>query len=325
MENAKNTKSFNLKRLLTSNNMTLLLVFVLVVLVFSLINPKYFTLANAMNVLYAASIIGLLAIGETFLIIGGHIDLSSGASAALCGVMAALLIKAGIPWPLTMLIVLFLGAVVAALNAVLVNVFALQPFIATLATASVCEGVGYLICDGKSIGVTEQSFIYIGSGTLLGIPIPVIILVVFFLVFGFILARTTFGRSIYVIGGNVTAARLAGLSPKKISTQLYMISSMIAALAGMVAAARMHAGAPTAVHGSEFDGITAAVLGGVAFSGGSGTLVGCFIGLLIIQSFNNGLTVIGVSSFWQIVAKGLLLIAALILDYFRRTKLKNTD
>ena len=154
-------------------------------------------------------------------------------------------------------------------------------------------------------------------------PTPVIVLVVLFIVFGFVLSRTTFGRSVYMIGGNVTAARLAGLRPKIISTKLYLISSVIGAVAGILGAGRMHSGTPTAMTGAEFDAITATVLGGVAFTGGTGSLAGCFIGLLIIQCFNYGLNAVGVSSFWQIIAKGFLLIMALIIDYFRRTRMKS--
>lgn len=125
-----------------------------------------------------------------------------------------------------------------------------------------------------------------------------------------------------MIGGNPVAARLAGLNPKKISTILYIISSVIAGLAGVLMASKMHSGQPAGGAGAEIDAITAAILGGVAFSGGKGNLLGCFVGLLIIESFNTGLTVVNVSSFWQIVAKGLLLITALIMDFFRRKRLK---
>ena len=260
----------------------------------------------------------MLAIGETFLIIGGHIDLSNSALAAMSGVMVALLIKSGMPWPLAMLLVLLVGAVVGLINSTLANVFSIQPFIATLAVASICEGVGYIISDGRPIGVTNRSFINLGTYKLFGwIPVPVIILIVSFLVFGFILKKTTFGRKVYIIGGNAEAAHLAGINPKRISTVLYVLSSAIGALVGIILAARMHTGAPTAASGADFDAITAAVLGGVAFTGGKGTMVGCFIGLMIIQCFNTGLSVVGVSSFWQSVAKGLLLVFALVLDHFR--------
>jgi ribose transport system permease protein len=311
---------FSAKVLFRSNVFTLLIVMIFVLMVFSFLNKNYFTGDNAINILTAASIVGLLAIGQTYLIIAGHIDLSSGSAAAFAGVFAAIFVKSGMPWPLAMMIVVAVCLGVGLLNSLLVNIFDLQPFIATLATASVFEGLGYIICDGRPVGISDESFIFMGAGKVFGIPIPVIILIALFILFGFILAKTTFGRSVYMIGGNATAARLAGLRPKKISTVLYLLSSGISAAAGIILAARMHSGAPSAVHGSEFDAITATVLGGVAFTGGTGTMAGCFIGLVIIQCFNNGLTVVGVSSFWQIVAKGLLLIGALILDYFRRTK-----
>ena len=313
MENKKKLKLSEM--LLKSNSAILLLILIVVVIVFSVLNGNYFSTQNATNIFYSATTVGLLAIGETFLIIGGHIDLSNSALAAMSGVMVALLIKSGMPWPLAMLLVLLVGAVVGLINSTLANVFSIQPFIATLAVAS----------DGRPIGVTNRSFINLGTYKLFGwIPVPVIILIVSFLVFGFILKKTTFGRKVYIIGGNAEAAHLAGINPKRISTVLYVLSSAIGALVGIILAARMHTGAPTAASGADFDAITAAVLGGVAFTGGKGTMVGCFIGLMIIQCFNTGLSVVGVSSFWQSVAKGLLLVFALVLDHFRmKTVSKN--
>ena len=323
MENKKKLKLSEM--LLKSNSAILLLILIVVVIVFSVLNGNYFSTQNATNIFYSATTVGLLAIGETFLIIGGHIDLSNSALAAMSGVMVALLIKSGMPWPLAMLLVLLVGAVVGLINSTLANVFSIQPFIATLAVASICEGVGYIISDGRPIGVTNRSFINLGTYKLFGwIPVPVIILIVSFLVFGFILKKTTFGRKVYIIGGNAEAAHLAGINPKRISTVLYVLSSAIGALVGIILAARMHTGAPMAASGADFDAITAAVLGGVAFTGGKGTMVGCFIGLMIIQCFNTGLSVVGVSSFWQSVAKGLLLVFALVLDHFRmKTVSKN--
>ena len=323
MENKKKLKLSEM--LLKSNSAILLLILIVVVIVFSVLNGNYFSTQNATNIFYSATTVGLLAIGETFLIIGGHIDLSNSALAAMSGVMVALLIKSGMPWPLAMLLVLLVGAVVGLINSTLANVFSIQPFIATLAVASICEGVGYIISDGRPIGVTNRSFINLGTYKLFGwIPVPVIILIVSFLVFGFILKKTTFGRKVYIIGGNAEAAHLAGINPKRISTVLYVLSSAIGALVGIILAARMHTGAPTAASGADFDAITAAVLGGVAFTGGKGTMVGCFIGLMIIQCFNTGLSVVGVSSFWQSVAKGLLLVFALVLDHFRMKTVSKT-
>ena len=308
---------------LKSNMATLFIILLVVVIVFAVLNENYLSKNNITNIFYAATTVGLLSIGETFLIICGHMDLSCASIGAMSGVLVAILLRAELPWPLALLIVLAVGAVFGLINSGLVNKFKIQPFIATLAVASISEGIGYIISDGRTISVTNRAFITLGTYRVFGlIPVPAIILVVFFLVFGFILARTTFGRKIYIIGGNAEAAHLAGIKPVRISTTLYVLSAVIGALAGGIVAARMHVGAPTAVSGTDFDAITAAILGGVALSGGKGTMGGCFVGLLIIQCFNTGLSVVGVSSFWQSVAKGLLLLVALIFDYFRVNRMK---
>lgn len=319
----ENRKKSFVDVVLGSNSMTLFVIWVIVILVFSVMNANYHTLQNTTNIFYSATTVGLMAIGETFLIIAGHMDLSISALAAMNGVIVALLIQAGIPWPAALLIGLAIGAAVGVVNSALANVFNIQPFIATLAVSQICEGVGYILSDGRPIPIRDRAFISLGTYKIGGIvPIPVLILLAFFIFCGVILKKTTFGRKIYIIGGNREAAHLAGIDPKKISTVLYILSSLIGALAGGILAARMHTGQPTACAGADLDAITAAILGGVALSGGKGDMLGCFIGLMIIQCFNTGLSVIGVSSFWQSVAKGLLLIMALILDYVRMKRME---
>jgi ribose transport system permease protein len=322
MENSEKAKVSLPGHMSQSNEIMMLGVLVLVIAFFTIMNRNYLSYANMTNILLAASTAGLLAIGETYLIIAGHIDLSCAHAAALFGVWVALMINIGIPWPLVIIIVVAAGSVVGLVNSCLVNVFGLQPFIATLAVSSVCSGLAFIICRGKSVPVNEKTFIQMGTVKIAGIPFPAILMIVLFVIFGFILARTVFGRSVYMIGGNPVAARLAGLNPQKISTILYVISAMVGAFAGVLMTAKMHSGQPGSGGGAEFDAITAAILGGVAFSGGKGNLAGCFIGLLIMQCFNNGLTVINISAFWQVVAKGMLLIVALIFDFFRRKRLE---
>ena len=318
MENSK--RKVNLFK---SNEIMMLIVLVCVIVIFTILNPSYFSSGNMSNILMAASTIGLLAIGETYLIIAGHIDLSCATIASVCSVISATRYLR-VPWLLVIILVVIGSAVAGLANSCLVNVFKLQPFIATLAMSNVLSGVAFLLCNGRSVAVSNASFTEIGSMRVLGIPFPAILMIICFVIFGFILAKTVFGRSVYMVGGNAEAARLAGLNPRRISTILYVISAMVAAFAGVLMTAKMHSGQPAAGSGSEFDAITAAILGGVAFTGGTGNLAGCFIGLMIMQSFNNGLTVINVSSYWQIVAKGLLLIVALIFDFVRKEKLANS-
>ncbi|MHB8062049.1 MAG: ABC transporter permease [Ruminiclostridium sp.] len=309
-----------LQKVMKSEKTSLVTVLILVIGVFTVLNPNYFSYQNLKNILFASSVVGLVAIGETFLIIAGQIDLSAGAVAAFSGVLAAILLKEGIPMPLTVLIVLIAGMVIGLINAELVNGLKIQPFIATLATMSVFRGFAFIISDGNSVFVLNKSFISLGAGVIFGIPIPIIILIVMYIIFGIILARTRLGRSVYMIGGNPVASRLAGLSPNRIKMVLYMITSVLAALGGILLAGRMNSGQPTASSGMEFVAITATVLGGIAFSGGIGTIGGCLLGLLILQSFNNGLTVLNVPTFWQTVAQGMLLIIALAFDFVRKVK-----
>lgn len=300
-----------------SDKLALIIALIAMVIIFTGLKPSFFTYNNLINILVASSIVGLVAVGETFLMIAGQIDMSPGSVCAFSGVLAALLLKQGVPMPVTILIVLVLGALIGLLNAMLVVRLEINFFIATLATQSIFRGLAYIICDGKSISVTNSSFLKIGITSIFGIPLPVIIFLLVIIVFGVILARTRFGRSVYMIGGNSVAARLAGIQGKKNTTLLFILSSMLAALGGTILASRMNSGQPSASEGLEFDAVTAVVLGGVAMSGGIGTMGGVAIGLMIMQGFTNGLQVLNVQSFWQKVAKGLLLIAALSFDYLR--------
>jgi ribose transport system permease protein len=233
--------------------------------------------------------------------------------------MAAGLVRAGFhPIPV-ILVSILAGGVVGVFNATAINYLKIQPFIATLASMSIMRGFAYIICAGKPFGVSSEMFIGFGTFRFFGlIPLPVTILVAAFIVFGFILRKTYFGRSVYVIGGNPYAARLAGLNPVSIVYRLYIISGCLAALAGVILSARMNSGQPSAATGLEFDAVTAAVLGGTAFTGGIGTMFGTLLGMLILQGFNTGLIMLNVQIFWQNVAQGALLVVALAFDYYRK-------
>lgn len=301
-----------------SDKIGLVIALIAVIAIFSIFNENYFSYANMMNILVAASLTGLVAIGESYLVIAGLVDLSAGSMAAFASVLAAVLLSSGFGFILTVIIVIISGIVVGYINALAINKVKLEPFIATLATMSIVRGFAYIICGGNPVYISNEIAISFGSSRPLGIPLPVTILILMFIIFGVILAKTRFGRSVYVIGGNKQAARLSGLNPEKISAKLFMITGALAALGGIILAARMSSGQPAAANGLEFDAITAAVLGGIAFSGGVGSIFGTVLGVLILQGFNTGLIMMNVPSFWQLVAKGLLLIVALTFDYFRK-------
>lgn len=272
---------------------------VTVIIFFTIFNKHYFSMTNFINILVAASLMGLVAIGETYLVIGGLVDLSAGSVAAFASVLVSVLLATGMGSFFAIIIVLLAGVVVGVVNALAVNKLKLEPFIATLASMSIMRGFAYIICGGRPVFIKDAFFLKIGSYRIMGwLPIPVLILIVMFIVLGILLAKTRFGRSVYVLGGNKYAARLAGLHPGKIVIVLYVINAVLASLGGIILGSRMNSGQPSAAVGLEFDAITAAVLGGTAFSGGVGTIFGTVLGVLILQGFNTGLIMMNVPVFF---------------------------
>ena len=313
----KSKKGSVLSNIQKSSNLGIFIALILMVVIFTALKGSYLSRANILNILVSCSVVGLVTIGETYLMIAGQIDMSCGSISAFSGVMIAVLLKGGWPMVPAILAVLATAALIGMVNAVLVTKLNISFFIATLATQSIFRGLAYIICGGKSIAVTHAAFLKIGSTRILGISLPVYIFLVLIIIFGVILARTRFGRSIYMVGGNSNAARLAGIQAKQVVTLLFVFSSLLASMGGMILASRMNSGQPSASEGLEFDAVTGCVLGGVAMSGGIGNMSGALIGLMIMQGFANGLSVLNVQSFWQKVAKGLLLIVALTFDYIR--------
>lgn len=288
--------------------------------IFSYQNKNYFSYQNLINILTAASLTGLVAIGHTYLIIAGLNDLSSGSVAALSGVLSAILVGVyGFSFGSAFVVTVIAAMVIGVFNAWMVNNIKLEPFIATLVTQAIIRGFAYILNEGKAVPITNETFILFGKLRILRIPLTVWILIVGFVIFGYILAKTRFGRSIYAIGGNKDAARLAGLHPKRIVLVSYMMMGALCAVGGVILAARMNSGQPSASINLEFDSITAVILGGVSFSGGVGNMGGTLLGVILIQAFNTGLTMVGVQSFWQYVARGSLLLLALWFDYMRKT------
>lgn len=291
---------------------------IVVFALFTFINPNFLSWQNIINLLVAASLVGLVAIGHTYLIIAGQNDLSPGSIAALSGVIAALLVSWGVPLLIAILAAVAAAALVGLFNAWMVNKIKLQSFIATLVTQSIVRGFAYICCDGKPIAIGDTSFIALGKARFLGIPLSVWVMGIMMLAFGFILAKTKFGRSVYAIGGNQDAARLAGLNPQRIVTICFVMMGVLCAIGGVIFAGRMNSGQPAANVNLEFDSITAVILGGVSFNGGVGSMGGTVLGIILIQAFNTGLIMVNVPTFWQYVARGALLLFALTSDYIRK-------
>ena len=307
------------KRFIPGDKLILTVALIIVVAIFTSLNGNYFSWTNFVNILVAASLIGLVAIGHTYLIIAGQNDLSPGSVAAFTGVLCATLVSMGLPFVIAALITLAAGAAVGIFNSWMVNKIKIEAFIATLVTQFVFRGFAYILCDGRPVSITNSAYISIGATRILSIPLSVWIMLILILIFGLILAKTKFGRSVYAIGGNKDAARLAGLNPQRIVTILFVMMGIVTALGGIVFSSRMHSGQPAANVNLEFDAITAVVLGGVSFTGGVGDMVGTILGVILIQAFNTGLIMVNVPSFWQYVARGALLLFALTSDYIRKT------
>jgi ribose transport system permease protein len=307
-----------IKRFRQSKLSVIILVTILVVIFFGLTTNGFLSGNNLRSIMISMCLPGMIAVGISMLLICGEIDLAAGYEACIGGIVCALLIQAGVSWPVALLLTIVAGCIMGGVLAILVNKVGLFGFISSMAMISVYNGLSMILTKAQNISIDTKhaAFFKLGAGTVWIFPVPFIIMIVMMVVYGLILYKTQFGRSIYMTGGNRAAARLCGVNRKKITSILYINNAAISAFAGAIVAARMHNASPTACTGGSIDAITAAVLGGVAFRGGAGNMGACFVGIALLTFFNSGLTASGLQSYWQIVVQGLLLVAALIIDYF---------
>ncbi|MCZ2260667.1 ribose ABC transporter permease [Sporosarcina sp. G11-34] len=288
----------------------------LIVVIISIMNPSFLAMNNLLNVLRQVSINALIAFGMTFVILTGGIDLSVGSILALTGAVTAGLMAGGMDPMLAMFLGLLLGAILGAINGIIIAKGKVAPFIATLATMTIYRGLTLVYTEGRPISGLGDStaFKMLGKGYLFGIPVPVITMAITFGILYFILKKTTFGRRVYAVGGNEEASKLSGISVDRIKIYVYALTGLLAALAALILTSRLNSAQPTAGNMFELDAIAAVVLGGTSLTGGRGWIVGTLIGALIIGVLNNGLNLIGVSSFFQQVVKGLVILIAVLLD-----------
>lgn len=306
------------------NNIGIIVVLLILFIALSFASPVFLTSDNLITVLRQISINVFLALGMTLVIILAGIDLSVGAIVALSGTLTVgLIVTAGMPIYLAIIIGLLIGAAIGFLNGVVVSQFKLPAFIVTLATMNVAQGIAYIYSGGQSVRITNDAFTLIGTGKVFDfIPLPVLYMVILIFIFTILLNKTKFGTYVYAIGGNREAARLSGVPTKKVEISVYTITGILAAFAGIVLAARMYSGQPTVGQGYEMDAIAACVLGGVSMSGGRGRISGTIFGAMVIGVISNGLNLLGVSSFWQLVVKGIIILVAILVDAQKGKKLK---
>ena len=297
-------------------DMGALIALILLVIVIGVISPEFRTIDNFMSLMRQSSINGFIAFGMTCVILTDAIDLSVGSVLALSTALCAAAIKGGMPVPLAMLMALVIGTALGAVSGILVTKGRLQPFIATLITMTVYRGLTQIFMNGKPISGLGDSFLlkFVGRGAVFGIPVPVILFIAVFILFTFLLGKTTFGRRIYATGSNATSAKLAGVNVNRTKLIAYAISGCMATLSGLILLSRMASTQPTLGTGYELDAIAAVALGGTSMSGGRGRIWGTFVGVLIIAVLNNGLNILGVSSYYQDVIKGIVILIAVLSD-----------
>lgn len=288
-------------------------------LVLSIVSPHFMTLTNMMNVLRQISINGILAIGMTLVCLTGGIDLSVGSILAFSGIIAAGLLRdTNLPYVVIILAAVGIGAVLGLYNGYFVAYWNAAPFVVTLSMMTIARGMTYVYSDGRPISNLPSDFLIIGKGSFLGLPIPFFILMVVFILTSILLTKLKFGRYIYAVGGNENAAMVSGVNVKRIKMLVYVLSGVTCGIAAIILTARVSAGLPTAGESYELDAIAATVIGGTSLSGGRGRLWGTIVGAILLGIVNNGLDLLNVSSFYQQIVKGLIILGAILIDSKRK-------
>ncbi len=298
-----------------THNSSLLIALAILVAIFGSLRPDIFFLTrNIENIGQGIAILGVLATAQTIVIVSGGLDISVGAVVGLSTVSIALAVGWTGSTALSILFGMAVGAVAGLANALIITVGGVNAVIATLGTMAAFRGVAFIISNGQSISIFDRTFRFIGSGRILGVQVTIEVLIAVVAVFFVLMRYTVTGRNIYAIGGNPVVARLAGLNVRAYQIGVYMLSGAAAGLAGMLLAARTGSGQPiSGSDGLELQAITAAVLGGCALTGGRGTIMGGLLGVLILGVLNNGMILTSVPTFYQMVARGVLLIAAVVI------------
>lgn len=293
-----------------------LVALVVLILVFTALNSRFIGMANIRNTLRIASINGLLAIGMTFVVLTGGIDLSVGAVMGCAGMYSAYFAQTsmGYPWISAVLIGVGMGLLIGLFNGVCISYLKVPAFVGTLGSMSIAQGLTFLITKAKPIPSLTDSFKQIGGGSLGPIPIPIIVMAVVLIICFTLLYKTKYGRYIFAVGGNLNAAHVSGINTRLVICSVYVISGLLAALAGVITTARVTSGVTSTGDGYETDAIAMVVIGGTSLAGGKGRLWGTVIGILLIQCLTTGLDMLGVSYYVQLIVKGFVVIGAVMLD-----------
>ncbi|WAX70796.1 ribose ABC transporter permease [Gallibacterium anatis] len=311
-------KQFNLKEFLIEQR-SIIALLVLIAIVSS-ISPNFFTIDNLLNILRQTSVNAIIAVGMTFVILTAGIDLSVGSILALTGAVAASLVNMELSIFVVIPLVLLFGTLLGGISGVIVAKGKVQAFIATLVTMTLLRGVTMVYTDGRpiSLGFSDvaDQFSFLGTGYLLGIPFPIWLMAIIFIVAWYLLKHTPIGRYIYALGGNEAATSLSGINVDKVKIFAYAVSGLLATVAGLIVTSRLSSAQPTAGVSYELDAIAAVVVGGTSLMGGKGRITGTLIGALIIGFLNNALNLLDISSYYQMIAKSIVILLAVLTDHF---------
>ncbi len=289
-------------------------IFIALVIVLTILKPSFIQPSNLVNILKQASINGILAFGMMFVIIAGGFDMSVGSTVAFAGILAAMLGQGQYPLIVPLVVAMLAGLVVGIVNGVGVSIGDLPPFIMTLGSMTAVRGLALLTSNGKPVTGISPEYRAVAANSFLGIPMLAIFLVIVIIICSFVLSKTVYGRRVYACGGNLQAARVSGINTTLIRISTFAIAGLLAGLSGFLMTSRVTIGQPTAAESYEMDAITACVVGGVSMSGGVGKPWGVVIGCLLITVIANGLDIMGVSSHWQKIVKGLIIVLAVLID-----------
>ena len=298
----------------------IVLVLVVLIVMFSVLSKNFLTKTNIINILRQVSVNGIIAVGMAIVLITGGIDLSVGSVAGIACVSTALLMNAGVPWFIAIVLVLLISACAGLINGFSISQLGISPFIATLAMMTALRGCAYLLTGGLPVFGFPDDILFMGKGSVLGIPVPVIIMVTIFVISIIVMDKTKFGVYVYGVGGNEEATRLSGINVKKIKYMTYVISSVLSGLAGVILLARVNSGQPKAGDGYEMDAITSVVIGGISMSGGEGNMPFVIVGVLIMGVLSNGMVMLNIQDYTQQVVKGLVLLLAVAYDKFMQAR-----
>ncbi|MDG2915291.1 L-arabinose ABC transporter permease AraH [Bisgaard Taxon 10/6] len=301
----------------------MLLIFAVIFVCSCLFIPNFATVVNMKGLGLAISMSGIVACGMLFCLAAGEIDLSVASVIACAGVVTAVVINMTQSVSVGILAGLGLGIAVGLINGFVIAKLKINSLITTLATMQIARGFGYIISDGKAVGITKEEFFELGYQDIFGVPLPIVFTIICIAIFGFLLSKTTYGRNTLAIGGNQEASRLAGINVDRTKLIIFVVSGFVSALAGVILAARMTSGQPMTSVGFELVAISACVLGGVSLNGGVAKISFIIAGVLILGTIENAMNLLNISPFAQYVVRGLILLIAVIFDKYKQKFIKS--